>query len=156
MVNEVLGPNASRRVTTLVDQVDAAVVPERLMAILAGFFGLVGALLAAIGLYGLLAYTVTRRTKEIGIRMALGATRGDVTRMILRGALMLVAAGFVAGAPVAFWATRLAGAAIENASGGRIAVVVAAVAMLVVGALAAWAPARRATRVEPLVALRTE
>ena len=156
VVNEVLGPDAVRSVTTLAEQVDAAIVPERLMAILAGFFGVVGALLAAIGLYGLLAYTVTRRTKEIGIRMALGATRGNVMRMILRGALTLVGAGFVAGTPMAFWATRLAGAAIENVSGGRVAVGVAAAAMILVAALAAWLPARRATRIEPLTALRTE
>jgi predicted permease len=155
-VTDVLGPGAVRRVTTLVDQVDAAIVPERLMALLGGFFGAVGALLAAIGLYGLLAYTVTRRTREIGIRMALGATRGQVTRMILSGALALVAAGFIAGAPMAFWATRLAGAAIENATGGRVAVALAAAAMILVAGAAAWLPARRATRIEPLTALRTE
>ena len=67
------------------------------------FFGALGALLAAIGLYGLLAYTVARRTKEIGIRMALGATERDVMRMVLKGALGLVCAGLVVGLPIAFW-----------------------------------------------------
>ena len=143
--------------TTLAEQVDAAIVPERLMAILGGFFGAVGALLAAIGLYGLLAYTVARRTKEIGIRMALGATRGDVMRMMLRSGLTLVVAGFVVGAPVAFWGTRFAATAIEDLSGGGVPPVAAAVvAMLVVAALAAFMPTRRATRVEPVIALRSE
>jgi ABC-type antimicrobial peptide transport system permease subunit len=157
VVTEVLGADSVRRVTTLAEQVDAAVVPERLMAILGGFFGAVAALLAAIGLYGLLAYTIARRTKEIGIRMALGASRGEVMRMILRSALTLVAAGFVVGAPVAFWGTRFAATAIEDLSGGGLPpVATAAVAMLVVAALAAFMPARHATRVEPVIALRSE
>jgi ABC-type antimicrobial peptide transport system permease subunit len=127
------------------------------MAILGGFFGVVSALLAAIGLYGLLAYTVARRTKEIGIRMALGARRGDVMRMMLRSGLTLVAGGFVLGAPVAFWGTRFAANAIEDVSGGGVPPVAAAVmALLVVAALAAFMPARRATRVEPVIALRSE
>jgi predicted permease len=157
IVNEVLGPDSVRRVTTLADQVDAAVVPERLMAILGGFFGAAGALLAAIGLYALVAYTVARRTKEIGIRMALGATRGDVTRMMLRSGLTLVVAGLVVGVPIAFWGTRFAATAIEGLSGGGVSPVAAAVgAMVVVAALAAFIPARRATRVEPVIALRSE
>jgi ABC-type antimicrobial peptide transport system permease subunit len=157
IVTEVVGADSVRRVTTLAEQVDAAVVPERLMAILGGFFGAVGALLAAIGLYGLLAYTVARRTKEIGIRMALGATRGDVMRMMLRSGLTLVAAGFVVGAPVAFWGTRFAATAIEDLSGGAVPpVATAGVALLVVAALAAFMPAHRATRVEPVIALRSE
>jgi ABC-type antimicrobial peptide transport system permease subunit len=143
-------------VTTLVDQVDAALVPERLMAMLAGFFGAVGALLAAIGLYSLLAYTVSRRTKEIGIRMALGATRGEVVRMMVRSALALMMAGLFVGAPVSFWSARLAAAVIENASGSRMAVAIAAAAMVAVAVLAAWMPTRHATRVEPVIALRSE
>jgi predicted permease len=157
IVTEALGAESVRRVTTLAEQVDAAVVPERLMAILGGFFGVVSALLAAIGLYGLLAYTVARRTKEIGIRMALGARRGDVMRMMLRSGLTLVAAGFVVGAPVAFWGTRFAANALEDVSGGGAPPVATAVmALLVVAALAAFMPARRATRVEPVIALRSE
>jgi predicted permease len=157
IVTEMLGADSVRRVTTLAEQVDAALVPERLMAILGAFFGAVSALLAAIGLYGLLAYTVARRTKEIGIRMALGATRGDITQMMLRSGLTLVAAGLLVGAPVAFWGTRFAATAIEDVSGGGVPPVGAAVvAMLVVAALAAFMPARRATRVEPVIALRSE
>ena len=155
IVTEVLGADSVRRVTTLAEQVDAAVVPERLMAILGGFFGVAGALLAAVGLYGLLAYTVTRQTKEIGIRMALGATRGDVMRMMLRRGLTLVAVGVVLGAPVAFWGTRFAATAIEGIP-GLPPVATAAVAMLVVAALASFMPAHRATRVQPVIALRSE
>ncbi len=143
--------------TTLAEQVDAAVVPERLMAILGGSFGAVGALLAAIGLYGLLAYTVARRTKEIGIRMALGATRGDVMRMMLHSGLTPVAAGLVVGVPLAFWGTRFAATAIEDLSGSGVPpVATAVVAMLVVAALATFMPTRRATCIEPVIALRSE
>jgi predicted permease len=157
IVSGVLGADSVRRVTTLAEQVDAAIVPERLMAVLGGFFGAVGALLAAVGLYGLLAYTVARQTKEIGIRMALGATRGNVMQMMLRRGLTLVAAGIVVGGPVAFWGTRFAATAIEDVSGGGVPPVAAAVvAMLVVAALATFMPARRATRVEPVIALRSE
>jgi putative ABC transport system permease protein len=157
IVSNLLGPDAVQRVTTLADQVDIALVPERLMAILSAFFGAIGALLAAIGLYGLLTYTVARRTKEIGIRMTLGATRGDVMQMIVRGALALVVAGLVVGTPLAFWSTRFAAAAIENALGGNlVAMALAAAAMIAVAALAAWMPAHRATRVEPVNALRSE
>ena len=157
IVTEVMGADSVRRVTTLAEQVDAAVVPERLMATLGGFFGAVAALLAAIGLYGLLAYTVARQTKEIGIRMALGATRGEIVRMVLRRGLALVAVGFVVGAPIALWATRFAATAIEGFSGGGVSsVATAALAMLVVAALAALMPARRATGVQPVIALRSE
>jgi len=89
--------------------------------------------------------------------MTLGATRGDVMQMIVRGALALVVAGLVVGAPLALWSTRLAAAAIENASGGNlVAMAVAGVAMVAVAALAAWIPTHRATRVEPVIALRSE
>ena len=157
IVNAVFGSDSVRRVTTLAEQVDAAIVPERLMASLAGFFGGAGALLAAIGLYGLLAYTVTRRTREIGIRMALGATRVDVMGMVLRNALWLVVAGLVIGAPVALWSNRIAASMLENlSSGGVLPIAVAVVAMIPVALLAAYLPARRATQVEPLSALRSE
>jgi predicted permease len=157
IVDGVFGSASVRRVTTLAEQVDAAIVPERLMASLAGFFGGTGALLAAIGLYGLLAYTVTRRTREIGIRIALGATRVNVMAMVLRNALWLVVAGFVIGAPVALWSKRIAASMLENlSSGGARPIAVAVAAMIGVALLAAYIPARRATRVEPLSALRSE
>jgi putative ABC transport system permease protein len=135
--------------------VDASIVAERLMAKLAGGFGGLGALLAALGLYGLLAYTVARRTTEIGIRMALGATRRDVTRMVLNDALRLVCAGLVLGVPIAIWSQRLAANLIQNLRVDiGLPIAFAAAAMIGVALLAAYVPARRAARVHPMEALR--
>lgn len=145
------------KVTTLDDQVNASIVPERLIAILSGFFGGLGALLAVIGLYGLLAYMVARRTNEIGVRMALGATEGDVSRMVLKGALGLVGAGLVVGVPIAVWSKRLAASAIENLpANNAFPIAFALTAMIAVALLAAYVPARRAARVDPMEALRHE
>ena len=119
--------------------------------------GAVGALLAAIGLYGPLAYTVARRTNEIGIRMALGATRGDVIGMVLKTGLALVLAGVAAGVPAAFWGTRLAAAMAEHLPAGGAAPMAVGIGCLFVVALAAaYVPVRRATRVDPVVSLRSE
>ena len=156
-VRDVTRTVAVANVTTMTDQVDASMVPERLIATLAGFFGGLGALLAAIGLYGLLAYTVTRRTNEIGIRMALGATRSDVTRMVLLSALGLAATGLALGAPLALWAGRLAAALVDDLpAGAAFPIASAVVAMIVVAVVAAAIPARRASRVNPIEALRQE
>jgi putative ABC transport system permease protein len=93
-VRELLPAVRVERVTTMADQVDASLVPERVIAALSGLLGALGSMLAAIGLYGLLAYTVARRINEIGVRMALGASRDDVTRMVLADALGMVLAAF--------------------------------------------------------------
>ena len=157
LVNDVFGSNSVRRVTTLAEQIDASIVPERLLATLAGFFGAVGALLAAIGLFGLLAYTVARQTKEIGIRMALGATRGRVSRMVATTAVWLVSLGVLLGAPAAFWGTRLAARSVESLQAdGAVAIAWAAATLIAVAFIAVYAPTRRATRVEPVIALRAE
>jgi putative ABC transport system permease protein len=143
------------KVTTLTDQMDASIVPERLVALLAGFFGALGALLAAIGLYGLLTYTVVRRTNEIGVRMALGATPREVTTMVLRSAIGLVLAGLVAGAPVALWTGRIAASLVEHLTLDAVfPLAFAATAMIGVALVAAYVPARRAARVDPIDALR--
>ena len=142
-------------VMTMDDRIDASVVPERVIATLSSFFGGLGALLAALGLYGLLAYTVTRRTNEIGIRIALGATRSDISRMVLRGALVLVGAGLVIGVPLALLTRRAASRVVSDLPAASVwPLVLAAAAMLAIALLAAYVPARRAARVQPVEALR--
>jgi len=156
-VRDVLPTVAVAKVTTMTDQVDASMIPERLIAMLSGFFGALGALLAAIGLYGLLAYTVARRTSEIGIRMALGATRRDVMRMVQASALTLVCVGLAIGAPLAFWSMRFAAAmAADLTVDAAFPIGAAAAVMVAVALVAAYVPARRAARVDPMDALRRE
>jgi putative ABC transport system permease protein len=139
------------------EQVDSSIVPQRLFATLSAGFGALGALLAAIGLYGLLAYTVVRRTHEIGVRMALGAAGTDVVRIVFRDALWMVCVGLAIGAPLAFWGKRLAASLIPDLPvAGPLPIVVAATIMIAVGLIAAYLPARRAMRVDPMVALRYE
>jgi predicted permease len=150
-----VAPDAQVRLTTLAEQVDGSIVPERLIATLAGFFGVLAVSLAALGLYGLLAYTVARRTNEIGVRMALGATERDVLLLVMKSAVALVAAGLIIGAPMAIWAKRLAASMVVNLSSGSLTPIAAAVIATIAAALlAVYVPARRASRVQPVEALR--
>ncbi|MBS1876530.1 MAG: ABC transporter permease [Acidobacteria bacterium] len=143
------------KITTLSDQVDAAMVPERLVAMLSGFFGALGAVLAGIGLYGLLAVSVARRTHEIGIRMALGARRGHVTGMVLGEAALTLGVGLLMGALLAIEARKLAAPLIGNvAVPGYGPMAAACAALACVAAAAVFLPARRAIRIDPLEALR--
>ena len=145
------------RITTMNEQVDSSIVPERLIAMLSAGFGALGALLATIGLYGLLAYTVARRTNEIGVRMTMGASRGKVMRMIMRDALGIVAAGVVLGVPLAFWAKKIAASLIPDLpANNTVSVVIGSLGILVVAFVAVYWPARRAAKVDPIVALRYE
>lgn len=145
------------RIRTMSEQVDSAIVPERLLAMLSGFFGALGAGLAALGLYGLLAYAIARRRSEIGIRVALGATRRDIIRMVAREALALLCAGLVVGIPIAYQGKRLAAGLFPGlAATSPAPVEVAALLMMAVAFVAACVPAYRAARVNPLEALRYE
>jgi predicted permease len=145
------------RIMTMNEQIDSSIVPQRLIAMLSAGFGALGALLAVIGLYGLLAYTVAWRTHEIGVRMALGAAGTDIVRIVLRDALWMVCAGLAIGAPLAFWGKRIAGSLIPDLPvASPLPIVVAAAIMIAVGLIAAYLPARRAMRVDPMVALRYE
>ena len=143
--------------TTVSDAIDLRMVQDRLLAQLSIVFGVVAALLAAIGLYGVLSHGVSRRTNEIGIRKALGAQQGTLVAMVLRetGGLLLV--GMIAGAAVSFAAVRLITSRLYGLSPSDPATMTsAAVGLIVVAALATWLPAYRASRVDPLVALRQE
>ena len=148
-------------VHTLSQEMDAALIQERLIAMLSSLFGGLALLLASVGLYGLLAFGVVQRTGEMGIRLALGAGRGDVVWMVLREALLLVLAGVVIGIPIALGVARLAGSQVSGLLFGLNATdpftIAAAIALLaLVASFAAYLPARRASRVEPMTALRAE
>jgi ABC-type antimicrobial peptide transport system permease subunit len=129
----------------------------RLMALVSAFFGGLAALLAAIGLYGVMAYAVAQRRREIGLRLALGAARGDVLRMVLGEGAWLAGIGVIAGTMLALGAARAARALLFGLTGSDPAVYVLAALLLGVVTLAASAlPAWRAARLDPARALRTE
>ena len=130
---------------------------ERLLATLSGFFGALALILASIGLYGILSYGVASRTKEIGIRMALGAQSREVLKLVLREALVLVLIGVAVGLPVVFALARFASALLFGlAATDPLSLALAVLLMFAVTLIAGYLPARRATRVDPLVALRYE
>jgi predicted permease len=144
-------------IKTLNQQIDSSLVQERLVAVLSEMFGLLALLLTCIGLYGLMAYTVNRRTSEIGIRMALGAERGRIARMVLRETLFLIVCGIVLGLPGAVLASRLiVGQLFGLKPIDPITFSAACLVMIAVGVAASYLPARRAASVDPMQTLRTE
>ncbi len=144
-------------VRTLEQNLDENIVQERMVATLSGLFGLLALALAAVGLYGVMAHAVARRTREIGIRMALGAPRRQVLWMVLRDALVMVAAGTAAGIPAALVLSKLVASLLFGVSPQDPATLAAAIVVLVaVAAAASWLPARRASTVDPMDALRYE
>ncbi len=150
-------PGSAIQIRALTSQVEAALVQERLMATLAAAFGTLALVLASIGLYGLLAYTVARRTSELGIRMALGANRGQVMWLVMRNALRLLTCGVIFGLPAAWAGSRLIASMLFGLKANDVFTMCAAVGVLIAtGLLAGYLPARRASRVDPMAALRCE
>jgi predicted lysophospholipase L1 biosynthesis ABC-type transport system permease subunit len=146
-----------RRLAGFEEAVNEMLTRERLAAALATVFGVLALALAAIGLYGVVAYNVGRRTQEIGVRIALGAKPGDVLRMVVRQSLALTSIGVVVGVPLAAGAARAVATQLYgiDATDPRVMLAAAAI-MCVVGIAASAAPARRAARVDPVEALRNE
>ena len=141
----------------LEDQIQQTLLPERLLATLSGFFGALAVLLAMTGLYGVMSYTVTERTNEIGIRMALGAPRTSITTMILAKAATLLLAGLVLGAALSLVAASAASALVFGLKPrDPVTLAAAAVILAVVTLVASLVPSMRAAHVNPIDSLRAE
>jgi ABC-type antimicrobial peptide transport system permease subunit len=139
----------------LLELIGVSLLPNRIAALLAGAFGAVGLVLAAVGLYGLLSYAVSRRRREIGIRMALGAAPGDVRRLVLKDGLRLTAIGLVVGLVLAVAVTQLLRRLLFGVSPADPLTLIAIAALLgITAAIACAVPAMRATRTDPMEALR--
>jgi ABC-type antimicrobial peptide transport system permease subunit len=138
----------------LADYVTASIVQERIVAMLAGFFGGLALLLAGLGLFGLTSYTVERRRPEIGIRMALGAAPSGVIGLVLSGTAGLVAIGILAGGTLSLWASRFVGALLYQIEPRDPVTLVSAAAILAaIAVIAAALPAYRASRIDPVAVL---
>jgi ABC-type antimicrobial peptide transport system permease subunit len=128
-----------------------------LVAQLSTFFGLLAVLLSAIGIYGLMSYVVSRRTNEIGVRMALGAPRSNISWLVMREIILLVTAGIVIGIPATLAGDRLVASMLFGIKGtDPMSLTAAVLLLLVIAAAAGYFPARRASRVDPMEALRYE
>jgi predicted permease len=139
----------------LADQINGSLAQERVLAMLSGFFGVLALLLAAIGLYGVTSYAVSRRRTEIGIRIALGADARGVVALVLRRVALLVGTGILLGAAISLWATQFAGSLLYGLEPRDPATLLgAALVLAAIGALAGWLPARRATQIDPAQVLR--
>ncbi len=150
-------PAIAVQYVTMKTQVQQSLLRERLMARLSGFFGGLAVLIATIGLYGVMSYMVARRRMEIGVRMALGADRAAVVRMIVREAAALLAAGLIIGAVLSVFAAWTAETFLYGLKpGDPLTIALAMAGLATVTLLASWVPARRASRLAPTTALREE
>lgn len=144
-------------IRTMQEQVDMNFDQQRAVAQLTGLFGIIALILAAVGLYGVTAYTVERRTSEIGVRMALGADRPNVIRLVLHGAFVQIAVGLALGIPVSIAAGKLLSSQLyEVGSSDPLALSVAVLSLAVCAFVASMIPAHRAASIDPMQALRTE
>lgn len=144
-------------VKTLNERINDSLIQERLVASRSGLFGGLALILAGVGLYGLMTYTTNRRTGEIGIRMALGATRGQIASMVLRETLQLVLIGLGIGIPAAIAASWLIRSELYGLkSDDPVTLLIAIFVMASIAIFAAYLPARRASLMEPMITLRTE
>jgi putative ABC transport system permease protein len=142
---------------TMDEAVAASVAQPRFRTLLVGLFAMTATLIATCGIYGLMAYAVTQRRREIGVRMALGADRRDVLRLVLARALRIVVAGLIVGLAGAVGVTRVLQTFLFGVTPtDPIAFTVVTLLLMAVGLIAAWLPARRATRIDPCAALRAE
>jgi predicted permease len=142
---------------TMRSLIGVTLLPVRMGAVLIGLFGLLGMILASVGLYGVIAYSVSRRTHEMGLRMALGAATGDVLRLMLRRGLIVVLVGVVLGLAGAAIVSRVLSSVLYGMSAvDPLSFTVAVTVLVAVAALANYIPARRATRIDPVIALRYE
>ncbi|HEU0123589.1 MAG TPA: ABC transporter permease [Bryobacteraceae bacterium] len=150
-----VGPTVGVRFRPLPEQMRESVLRERLMATLSGGFGFLAALLATLGIYGVIAYMVVRRRQEIGVRIALGAGRANVIGLVMREALVLLAAGIAIGAMLALWAGKTASALLFGLEPNDVPTyLLAAFLLAVVALLASFLPARRAAGLDPMATLR--
>ena len=144
-------------VSTQIEQVERRFLQEKTFAQAYTLFGALALLLAAVGLFGLMSYNVSRRTNEIGIRMALGAQRYDVLRLVLRESMILVVVGVAIGLGVTIAASRLVTTLLYGLAPTDVpTMMLAIVVMMTVSGIAGYLPARRASHVDPMVALRYE
>jgi ABC-type antimicrobial peptide transport system permease subunit len=142
---------------TMQTEIDDSIYIDRMIAALSSFFGGLATLLAAIGLYGVMAYNVARRTREIGLRMALGAERGHVVWLVMREVTLLAGVGIAVALPIAYGLGRAVNSQLYGVQPADFGVLAGGMVLLaLVAALAGYVPARRASRVDPLVALRYE
>jgi predicted permease len=150
-------PGTGMQFQSFQQQISDGLTRERLLAVLSGFFGVLAALLATVGLYGMLAYHAVRRRNEMGIRVALGATRGQITTLVLKEAALLVAIGLAVGLVCSFAVARVTASLLFGISArDPLRLAAAAIALAALAAVASFLPARRASRFDPMVALRDD